>query len=157
MASEEEKTAVIGLTGEFHSTEWPWNKLEIATNRKNAVELVKTFGDESEDFITSMLVFRELIMSELISVHGSVDYYDEQDGGTLSAILLTADKFTTEQTASTARSIHDLIMNMDGRIYSPASVEVDCEANIVCDIWFIMSFLEDWCQASGHDDWLTSL
>ena len=59
-----------------------------------------------------------------------------------------------EQTASTPQSIHNLIMNMDGRVYSPASVEVDLEANIVYDIWLIMSFLEDWCQISGHKDWL---
>ena len=155
MASEEEKTAIINLVGEYNPVEWPWNKHEIAIERKNAINLINTTGNESDDFITSILVIVQLIMDELVSVHGSTCHYDSQDGGKLSAILLTVDNFIQNQTSETVSSIHNLIMGIDDEIYLPGSLEeVDLEANIVCDIWFIMSFLQDWCLVSGHKDWL---
>nr|QBK85831.1 MAG: hypothetical protein LCMAC101_04260 [Marseillevirus LCMAC101] len=157
MASDEEKIDVINLVGEFDPIEWPWNKLEIATARKNAVDLVHSLGNESTDFITCMLVMRELLISELVIVHGSSDYYDEQDGGQLSALLLTVDNFTLEQNAVTATAIQNLILNLDSEVYVPGYCsEKDLENNIMNDVGFIMNCIEDWCQISGHEDWLTS-
>ncbi len=157
MASNEEKTAIVELVGEYNPVEWPWNKHKIAIERKNALSLIQTFGNESDDFNTSMLVFMQLIMTELMSVHGSVSHYDSQDGGKISAILLMVDNFIQNQTAETALSIHDLIMNIDIEIYLPGSCgEVELQANIINDILFIMRFLEDWCLVSGHKDWFPS-
>lgn len=155
MASEEEKTAIINLVGDYNPVEWPWNKHKIAVERKNARDLINTFGDESDDFITSMLVFVQLIMNELVSVHGLTSHYDSRDGGKLSAILLTVGNFIENQTAKTALSIYNLIVSVDDEIYLPGYLEeVDLEANIVFDIWSVMSFLQDWCLSSGHKDWL---
>jgi hypothetical protein len=157
MASEEEKQIVVGLEGDFHAIEWPWNKPEIVVMRHQARELVHSLGNEEEDFITSMTVFQELIQTELRMNHESIDHYDEQDGGKLSAILLNVDNFVQNQTEFSAIAIHNLIMSLENEIYVPGAQDpkfVDLESNIVNDIWFIMSFLEDWCLVTDHQNWL---
>ena len=156
MASEEEKLGVINLVGKFDEIEWPWNKLEIAIARANAIELANSLGNESSDFISGMLVIRELIINELLMIHGSSGHYDEQDGGQLSAILLTVDNFTLEQSFVTTAAFQNLLMNLDAEVYVPGyNTKEDLESNIFNDIWLIMSSFEEWCQVSGHQDWLT--
>ena len=155
MASEEEKQTVVELGGES-SIEWPWNKPEIVRMRKEAIDLTNSFGRESEDFLTSMTVFQELVQSEMRIIHGSIDHYDSKDGATLSNILLRVDQFVLYQTAADALSIHDLVMNLDGEIYVPGQNSVDdLEQNIYNDIWFILSLLEDWCLMAEHTNWLS--
>ena len=160
MASEEEKQIIAGLEGEYHTVEWPWNKPEIVSMRHQARDLVHSLGNEGEDFVTSMTVFQELIQTELRINHDSIDHYDVQDGGKLSALLLNIDNFVQEQTISSTDAIRDLIMTIDNEVYSPGASQdpnfIDLESNIISDIWFIMSFLEDWCVATGHQDWLSS-
>lgn len=157
MASEEEKQIVEGMEGEYHAVEWQWNKPEIVFMRHRARQLIHSLGNHGEDFITRMTVFQELIQTEMRKVHGSIDHYDEQDGGKLSAILLNVGNFIQNQTEFSAIAIYNLIMSLDNEIYVPEARDpefIDLEPNIVNDIWFIMSFLEDWCLVSGHQTWL---
>ena len=107
MASDEEKNSIISLTGKYNSVEWPWNKLSISTERKNSREFISLLGDESDSFIVRMMIFYELIMNELIEVHDSVSYYDNQDGGRLSAVLLVTDNFIKNQKKETALTFHN--------------------------------------------------
>ena len=155
MDSEEDKIAVIGLAGKFNPIEWPWNNLEISKMRKSVNDLLLSLNDKSGDScIVKMMAIRELIINELVAVHGTQDYYDKQDGGKLTAILLSVDNFSLDQLRGTANDIHDLIDTLNGEIYVPGWDTEDIENNIVDDIWYLLTYLEDWCVATGHSGWL---
>ena len=155
MASDDEKLDIINLVGKFEEIEWPWNKLELAIARGNAIALANSLGNESSDFRASMLMMRELIINELVMIHGSSGHYDEQDGGQLSAILLTVDNFTLDPSFVTAAAFQNLVTNLDAEVYVPGyNTKEDLDSNIFNDIWFIMSSFEEWCLVSGHQDWI---
>ena len=153
MASDEEKNAIIALTGDYRSVEWPWNKLYIAKERNEALEIINHMGIESAAFIVSMMIFHQLIIKELVHIHGSSGYYDSLDEGKLSAVLLVTDNFVQNPKKETAIILHNLIMELDEDIYVPGLSEcMDLENNIHSDVWFIHSFLDDWRTTSGHEN-----
>ena len=155
MDFEEEKIAVIDLAGKFNPIEWPWNNLEITKMRESVNDLLLSLNDKSGDScITKMMAIRELVIKELITIHGTQEYYDEQDEGKLTAILLSVDNFSLNQLKGTADDIYDLINTLNGEIYVPGWEAEDIENNIVDDIWYLLTYLEDWCDASGHSGWL---
>ena len=160
MASDDEKNAIIFLTGQYIPTEWPWNKLTIAKERKQVRDMIDQIGDKNTElFIIGMMTFHELIVNELISVHGNVKHYDFIDGGKLSAILLMTDNFVQNQTPETASTLHNLIINLEINIYVPYYFiePIELDANIIDDIWAIMKFLDDWCYSTGNEKWLPEL
>ena len=135
MASGEEKNSIIQMVGQYHDVEWPWNKLTISKKRKEAVNLIHNIGNNSDAFITSMIIFHQLITEELIEIYGTSGHYDEQDGGKLSAVLLVTDNFILNPKKDTAITLHDLIMGLDEDIYVPElSKYHDMEANIHNDV-----------------------
>jgi hypothetical protein len=159
MASEEEKTAIIDLVGKFNPIEWPWNNLVITKMRKEVTELSCSLDKgNSDNCVVKMMAIRELIINELIAVHGTQDYYDDRDGGKLTAILLSVDNFSLNQLKDTALNIRDLIESIDSETYLPFNLTLVerkiGDDNIVDDIWYLLTYLEDWCVAAGHSRWL---
>jgi len=155
MASNDERKSIIDLTGCYHIVEYPWNKLSISKLRKEAISLTESLSEESTDFIVRMTIFRNLIMNELLEIHGDTGYYNSIDGGKLDAILLITDNFIRDQKRETAVTLHNLILDLDESMYVPRAKKcVDTEDNIIFDVWYIQSFLEDWCLTSGNNDWL---
>ena len=65
-------------------------ELPSCINRKTVKEIVDNKNTTNEVRLTCYL---QLIIEELINIHGTQSYYDSKDGGKLSAILLMIDNF----------------------------------------------------------------
>jgi len=141
------------------TVEWPWDKPEIVMGRQMAAEGISDLGKEPGNFVSRILLFRTFIDWELTWIYGTMDARDLIDGGLMTAFLLAANNFTEEQTAKTAGALRRSIFAVEHeklKYFSEAkqtSDLVDGTNNVVNDLWFVMSFLDDWCFTAIHKDW----
>ena len=112
---------------------------------------MRELGNNTDDFLARMIIFLKLIIHEMLEIRGDLKYYDSQDNGKLFRVISTIGKFIVDSKKDLAIKLHNLIMDLDENIYVPGlSKYCDMVSNIHNDIWYIHSFLDDWCVCTGN-------